>query len=99
MNAGAPTFRFFARSTSGLLPLLNIVNLVYRDNLLGLVPVHVELVVKKALGLAPHGADADRLRGRRGSLGGGEAPLSLRFTALSGTWQLDDVFVDPYARR
>ena len=33
------------------------------------------------------------------ALAGGEAPLSLRFTAVTGTWQVDDVFVDPYARR
>ena len=29
---------------------------------------------------------------------GGEAQLSIRFTALSGAWQVDDVFVDPFKR-
>jgi hypothetical protein len=32
------------------------------------------------------------------TLAGGEAPLSIRITALSGSWQVDDLFVDPYAR-
>ena len=31
-----------------------------------------------------------------GLLSNGVAPLSLRFTELSGTSQIDDVFVDPH---
>jgi hypothetical protein len=27
-----------------------------------------------------------------------DVPLSLRFTAMSGSWQVDDVYVDPYSR-
>jgi hypothetical protein len=38
-----------------------------------------------------------RIRSRRAA--SAKAQLSLRFTAVSGTWQVDDVFVDPYARR
>ena len=26
----------------------------------------------------------------------GTTPLAFRFTALSGRWQIDDVYVDPY---
>jgi hypothetical protein len=26
----------------------------------------------------------------------GTVPLAFRFTALSGSWQVDDVYVDPY---
>jgi hypothetical protein len=33
-----------------------------------------------------------------GALSGGGAPLSLRFTALAGSWHVDDVFVDRYRR-
>jgi len=29
---------------------------------------------------------------------GGKTPLSLRFTAMGGNWQIDDVYVDPYRR-
>ena len=32
------------------------------------------------------------------SVAGGEAPLALRFRSLTGTWQVDDVFVDPFKR-
>jgi len=95
VNAGAPTFRFFARSTGGLLPLLKV-DLVYRDTALRLVPVPVGVVVggsawRPTLPMLTASVVA-------GALANGDAPLSLRFTALSGTWQLDDVYVDPYAR-
>ena len=96
VNAGAPTFRFFARSTAGLLPLLKV-DLVYRDGVLGLLSVPAGVVTptsswQPSLAMLTHAAVG-------GALAGGEAPLSLRFTALTGTWQVDDVFVDPYARR
>ena len=29
---------------------------------------------------------------------GGKTPVSLRFTAVGGNWQIDDVYVDPYRR-
>jgi hypothetical protein len=29
---------------------------------------------------------------------GGMTPVSLRFTAVGGNWQIDDVYVDPYRR-
>jgi hypothetical protein len=29
---------------------------------------------------------------------GGRTPMSLRFTAVGGNWQIDDVYVDPYRR-
>ena len=96
VNAGAPTFRFFARTTAGLLPLLKV-DLVYRDGALGLLSVPAGIVTptsswQPTLAMLTHAAVG-------GALAGGEAPMSLRFTALTGTWQVDDVFVDPYARR
>jgi hypothetical protein len=33
-----------------------------------------------------------------GLLDDGVSSLSLRFTAVSGTWRVDDVFVDPWNR-
>jgi hypothetical protein len=95
VNAGAPTFRFFARSTGGLLPVLRA-DLLYRDGALGIVPVPVGVVLSGGawqptlpmLTASAVGA----------ALAGGEAPLAIRFTAVSGSWQIDDVFVDPYSR-
>ncbi len=98
VNADHPTFRFFAKSSGGLLGLLPVlkVDLVYRDGLLGLVALPIGTVVPTSswkpspvmFSLSAVGA----------AVAGGEAPLSLRFTSVSGTWQVDDVFVDPYKR-
>ena len=95
VNAGAPTFRFFARSTGGLLPLLRA-DLLYRDGALRIVPVPV--------GIVPAGGGWQptlpmlTASAVGAALAGGEAPLAIRFTAVSGSWQIDDVFVDPYSR-
>lgn len=95
VNAAYPTFRFFARNTSGLLSTLNV-SVQYRDTLLGLVTLPVGVVAGGSAwqpttvmltGSAVGAAVAD-----------GATPLSLRFSAVGGTWQVDDVFVDPYAR-
>lgn len=95
VNAGAPTFRFFARSTGGLLPLM-AVNVVYESALGGLLDLPVGVVTPTSswqpssimlTGSALPAAVSD-----------GDTPMQLRFTALSGSWQVDDVFVDPYAR-
>jgi len=95
VNAGSPTVRFFARSTGGLLPLLRV-DAVYRDGLASVaVPVGVVLPTSRWQPSAP------MLTGSvaTAALAGGEVPMSLRFTAVRGTWQVDDVFVDPYSRR
>jgi hypothetical protein len=96
VNAGAPTFRFFARSTSGLLPLMKV-DLVYRDGALGLVSLPVGVVTPSSTWQPTLPMLTGSIAGA--ALAGGDAGLSLRFTAVSGTWQVDDVFVDPYARR
>jgi hypothetical protein len=98
VNAAYPTIRFFARSSGGLLGLLPLlkVDLVYRDGALGLVSVPAGTVVPNGswqptlpmLTLSAVGA----------AVAGGEAPLAIRFTSVSGTWQVDDVFVDPWRR-
>jgi hypothetical protein len=99
VNASYPSFRFFARSSGGLLGLLPLVkvDLVYRSGLLGLIAIPIGTVVptstwKPTLSMLTASAVG-------GAVAGGTVPLSLRFTSLTGTWQIDDVFVDPYSRR
>lgn len=95
VNAGAPTFRFFARSTGGFLPLLRA-ELLYRDSLFRIVAVPAGIVLpgqawRPTLPMLTMSAVA-------AAVADGEAPLALRFTAMSGSWEIDDVFVDPYSR-
>jgi hypothetical protein len=95
VNAGAPSFRFFARATGGLLPLLKA-ELVYRDSVLGLVAVPAGVVLPTA-GWQPT-LPMLTASALPAALAGGDTPLAVRFTAVSGSWQVDDVFVDPYSR-
>ncbi|TMM04257.1 MAG: hypothetical protein E6G10_05590 [Actinobacteria bacterium] len=98
VNAAYPSFRFFAKSSGGLLGLVPAlkVELVYRDGLLGLVAVPAGVLASGStwqptpamLTLSAVGA----------AVAGGEAPLAVRFTAVAGTWQVDDVYVDPHIR-
>ena len=98
VNADYPSFRFFVKSSGGLLGLLPVmtVELVYRDGLLGLVSLPVGTVLPTSswgpspvmLSLSAVGA----------AVAGGEVPLSLRFRSVAGTWTVDDVFVDPFKR-
>ena len=91
VDAAYPTFRFFARTdTPGS---LLAVSAVY-NTLLGPTAVPVGLVALSTA-LVADGADADRVGGRRPARDG-TAPLALRFTELTGTSQIDDVFVDPH---
>jgi hypothetical protein len=94
VDASNPTFRFFVRDNSLLASVL--VQVVY-PTLLG--PVALPL---GAATLSPTwrpslpmltGSIAGAL------LNGGTTHLSLRFTALLGTSQIDDVFVDPRGTR
>jgi hypothetical protein len=90
VDAAYPTFRFFA----------------HNDSLLATVVVQV--VYKTALGTLTLPLGAVALSGQweptlpmltgsivTGVLSGGTAEVSLRFTALTSTSQIDDVFVDP----
>ena len=98
VNAAYPSFRFFAKSSGGLLGLLPTlkVDLVFRDNVLGLVALPAGVVgPKSSWGPSPA---MWTLAAVGGLVSNGETPLAIRFTSVLGTWQVDDVFVDPFAR-
>ena len=93
LNASYPTFRFFARG-SGLLPALSVA--VIYETALGTVAL--------PLGVALPGGNwqptASMLTGSvvAGLLSGGTPQAALRFTALTGGSQIDDIYIDPRMR-
>jgi hypothetical protein len=91
VDAAYPTARFFAK-TDGLLSNV-VVQLVYRDPVLGLVPLPAGLDMLSP-GWRPS-AKMLTLSAVPGALDGGTAQLAIRFTALVGAAQIDDVYVDP----
>lgn len=98
VNAAYPTLRFFTKSSGGLLGLLPAmkVDLVYRDNLLGLVALPAGVVLPS--GTWRPSPAMWTLAAVGGLVSDGQTPLSLRFTAVAGTWQVDDIFIDPHVR-
>jgi hypothetical protein len=92
VDAAYPTFRFFARN-SGLLSTV-LVSVVYKP-LLG-IPVAVPVgTVALSTNWAPS-MQMLTVSVLTGLLHGGTAPMAVRFTAVTGTSQIDDVFVDPH---
>ena len=91
VDAAYPTFRFFGKN-NGLLSTM-AVSVVYKLPLLGQValPVGVDALS------AAWGPSAPMLTASvvTGLLSGGTTQVALRFTALTGNSQVDDVFVDP----
>jgi hypothetical protein len=90
VNAAYPTFRFFARNDNLLSSVL--VQVVYSTPV-GTVALPLGVV-------AASGQWEPTLPMLTGSLAtaalsGGTAELALRFTSLTGTSEIDDVFVDP----
>jgi hypothetical protein len=90
VDAGYPTFRFFARNDS--LTSTVIVQVVYKT-LLGSVALPLGVVAlsgewQPTLPMLTGSVVA-------GVLSGGTAQAALRFTALTGSSEIDDVFVDP----
>lgn len=93
VNASDPTFRFFAKN-AGLLST-NLVQVVYKT-VLG------ELVLPLGA-VALQGSWSPTLPMLTGSvlgglLSGGTAQAALRFTELTGSSQIDDIFIDPRMR-
>src|SRR3954454_19902357 len=98
VNAAYPSYRFFYKSSGGLLGLVPAmkVDLVYRNGLGSLIALPIGVVLpsgkwQPALVQVTGGAP-------EAGLAGGEAGLSVRFTSLAGTWTIADVFVDAFCR-
>jgi hypothetical protein len=91
VNAAYPSFRFFARN-NGLASTL-LVSVVYREPLVGQVAVPIGTVVLS--GSWQPTIPMLTASAVTGLLAGGTAQVALRFTALTGDSQIDDVFVDP----
>ncbi|MGH2859533.1 MAG: hypothetical protein ACRDMJ_18830 [Solirubrobacteraceae bacterium] len=94
VNAAYPSFRFFGRN-NGLLSTV-VVSVVYRLPLLGEVAVPVGVTAlsgswNPSLPMLTASAVT-------GLLSGGTTQVALRFTALTGNSQIDDIFVDPRCR-
>ena len=88
-----PTLRFFAKKNSGLLSTLAVS--VYVKTSLGLVvpvPVGVVLGNGQWKATSPMLIVANLLP----LLPGDRTPVAFQFTPLLGSWQIDDVYVDPF---
>jgi hypothetical protein len=93
VTASDPTFRFFARN-GGLLATV-AVEVVYQT-LLG--PVALPVGVVAASGTWQPAPPMLTGSIAAGLLSGGTAQVALRFTALTGSSEIDDVFIDPRMR-
>jgi hypothetical protein len=94
VDAAHPTFRFFARNNSLLATVA--VQVVY-PTILGQVALPLGAAVLSPTWRPTLPMLTGSLVGAL--LNGGTTQLSLRFTALLGTSQIDDVFVDPRGTR
>ena len=92
VDAAYPTFRFFGRN-NGLLSTV-LVSVVYRLPLLGQVAVPVGAVALS--GTWQPSLQMLTASAVTGLLHGGTTQMAIRFTALTGDSQIDDVFVDPH---
>ncbi|MCW3018682.1 MAG: hypothetical protein JWN10_990 [Solirubrobacterales bacterium] len=91
VDAAYPTFRFFARNDTFLASVL--VQVVYQT------PVGTVALPLGAVALSGTWQPTlPMLTGSvlAGALSGGTAQVALRFTALTGSSQIDDVFIDPH---
>jgi len=99
VDAAYPTFRFVGRN-NGLLSIV-AVSIVYKEPLLGAVAVPVGTVA--LTGSWAPSAQMLTLSAVQGIVNGlltGKTPqVALRFTAVTGSSQIDDVFVDPHVMR
>ncbi len=93
VDAAYPTFRFFARN-QGLASTV-LVQVVYKT-LLGSVALPLGVVALSG----EWEPTLPMLTGSivTGALSGGTAEVALRFTALTGSSHIDDVFVDPWMK-
>ena len=94
VNAAYPIFRFFGKN-EGLLSTV-VVSVVYKLPLLGEVSVPVGAVALS--GTWSPTLPMLTASAVTGLLSGGTTQVALRFTALTGASQIDDVFIDPRCR-
>ncbi len=92
-----PTVRFFARRTAGWLLSSLKVEVLYNGldgelRTIALAPVYANTSWQPTLPLPI-------LANLLPNLSGDAAVVAFRFTALTGTTRIDDVYVDPYAKR
>lgn len=95
-----PTFRFFARNR-GLLSTI-LVSVVYKEPLLGETVIPISAVALSPTWeptLLPMLTASEVQSVVNGLLGNGTPEVALRFTALTGSSQIDDAFVDPHMRQ
>ena len=99
VDAAYPMFRFFGRN-NGLLSTV-AVSIVYKEPLLGPVAVPIGLVALD--GTWSPSAPMLTLSAVQGIVNGlltGKTPqVALRFTAVTGSSQIDDVYIDPHVMR
>ena len=92
-----PTFRFFTKN-NGLLSTV-LVSVVYKEPLLGATTVPVgPALLSPSWGPSAPMLTASAVQGIvNGLLARGTPQVALKFTALTGSSQIDDVYVDPHA--
>jgi hypothetical protein len=99
VDAAYPMFRFFGRN-NGLLSIV-AVSIVYKEPLLGAVAVPIGTVA--LTGSWAPSSQMLTLAAVQGLVNGlltGKTPqVALRFTAVTGSSQIDDVFIDPHEMR
>ncbi len=99
VDAAYPMFRLFGRN-NGLLSIV-AVSIVYKEPLLGPVAVPVGLIALTG-SWAPSSQmfTLSAVQGVVNALLTGKTPqVALRFTAVTGSSQIDDVFIDPHEMR
>jgi hypothetical protein len=96
VDAAYPAFRFFARNTGVLSTVA--VSIVYKEPLVGPVAVPVGAVLLNgAWAPSARMLTLSAVQGIVNALLIGQTPqVALRFTAVTGSSQIDDVFVDPH---
>jgi hypothetical protein len=97
VDAAYPSFRFFGRN-NGLLSIV-AVSIVYKEPLVGPVAVPIGTVaLSGSWGPSSPMLTLSAVQGIVNGLLTGKTPqVALRFTAVTGSSQIDDVFIDPKA--
>ena len=97
VGIGHPTMRFFAKRNSGSLLATMKVEVLFNGlgGLLKGLPIGVVVAGTQWSPTLPYPVVASLLP----LLPGQMTPVRFRFTPLAGSWQIDDVYVDPWRFR